>query len=275
MRGIRPSSSVSFASWPTPMIVPIASKKPDSSTVKTNRQPVSRPTSSKPPKRLTCPSREKSGVLTIFSGMLGTARPHAASGISAMTLITTATTVIATMLIRIAPLTPRVTRTNVNARPSTKTSTGQPVNWPPCPRPSGTVVCAASGLRVTNPESTRPMKVMNRPMPIAMACRSPLGMASMTRSRSPEATRSISTKPARTTMPMASGQLIWGASWRETTALMPRPAARAMGTLPTTPIRRVVRPAISAVAVTSWALSSWLPNLSWPAPRMIGFSTMM
>lgn len=56
-------------------------------------------------------------------------------------------------------------------------------------------------------------------------------------------------------MPIASGQLILGASWSETTALMPRPAAMAIGTLPITPIRTVLRPAISAVAVTSCPLS--------------------
>ncbi len=117
--------------------------------------------------------------------------------------------------------------------------------------------------------------MMKRPMPIAMPLRSPAGTALMTRSRSPVATSSITTMPARTTMPMASGQDIRGASWSATTVLTPRPAARAIGTLPMTPMRRVVNAAVRTVAVTSWPPSSWCPYMSLALPRMIGFSTMM
>ena len=55
----------------------------------------------------------------------------------------------------------------------------------------------------------------------------------------------------------------------------PRPAASAIGTLPMTPMSRVVKAAVSTVAVTSWPLSSWCPYMSFALPRMIGFSTMM
>ena len=117
--------------------------------------------------------------------------------------------------------------------------------------------------------------MMNRPMPIAMPLRRPSGTAFITRSRRPVATSSMTTKPASTTMPMASGQDIRGASWSATTVFTPRPAASAIGTLPMTPIRSVVKAAVSAVAVTSWPLSSWCPYMSFALPRMIGFSTMM
>ncbi|CAO0837104.1 hypothetical protein SMICM17S_08044 [Streptomyces microflavus] len=76
-------------------------------------------------------------------------------------------------------------------------------------------------------------------------------------------------------MPIASGQLIRGASCRATTVLTPSPAASAIGTLPMTPISSVEKAAESTVAVTSWPLSSWLPYMSFALPRMIGLSTMM
>ncbi len=132
-----------------------------------------------------------------------------------------------------------------------KTRTGQPLRWPLLPSWSGTVVWAASGMRLTKPESTRPTRAMKRPMPIAMALRRPSGTAFMTRSRRPLATSSMIAKPASTTMPIASGQVILGASWRATMVLTPSPAASAIGTLPITPISRVVSAAVSAVAVTS------------------------
>src|SRR5687768_18259946 len=77
------------------MIVPIASKKHGSSTVKTNRTPVSTPTLPKPPNRLTSPIRPKSGVATGLPGQVGVVRPQ--DGTSATALMTTATTVIATI----------------------------------------------------------------------------------------------------------------------------------------------------------------------------------
>ncbi len=137
------------------------------------------------------------------------------------------------------------------------------------------MVCAASGMRETKPESTRPISMMKRPMPIAMPLRRPIGTALITRSRRPVATSSITTKPASTTMPIASGQLMRGASWSATTVLTPRPAASAIGTLPMTPISSVENAAVSAVAVTSSLPSSWCPYMSFALPRMIGFSTMM
>lgn len=232
-------------------MVPIASKKQDSSTVKTNRTPVRTPTFSKPPNRLTSPSRPKSGAETGLPGHAGVVRPHAPSGRLTTASMTRATTVMATIEIRIAPGTLRTISASVSSAPRTKTSTGQPSRWPLPPSWSGTVVCAASGMRETKPESTRPISRMKRPIPIAMPLRSDFGTAFITRSRSPVATSSITTMPARTTMPIASGQLIRGASWSATTVLTPRPAASAIGTLPMTPISRVENAADSTVAVTS------------------------
>ncbi len=82
-------------------------------------------------------------------------------------------------------------------------------------------------------------------------------------------------RPSRTTRPIASDQLISGASWKATTALRPRPAAIARGRLPPTPITIVITHATSAVAVTSWPVSRVWWNLSLALPRMIGFRTRM
>ncbi len=273
--GRSPLASSRWASSATPRMVPIASKKQDISTVKTKSTPVSRPTWWKPPNRLTCPTSPKSGAATGLPGQSGTVRPQEAAGMSTAWSTATARQVITTMLIRIAPGTLRTSSTRVSSSPRMKISTGQPCRWPPMLSWSGTVVCAASGMRVTKPESTRPTRLMKRPMPIAMAFRRPSGTALMTRSRSPVATRIMMAKPASTTMPIASGQVIRGASWRATIVLTPRPAARPIGTLPITPISRVVRPAVSAVAVTSWALPRCVPCMSTALARMIGFSTRM
>lgn len=189
-----PSGFVSLASSPTPRIVPIASKKQDSSTVKTNRVPVRKPTLPKPPNRLTWPTSPKSGAATGLPGHCGTVRPQAEAGRSVTSWTTTASTVMATMEIRMAPGVLRISRVRVSSTPSAKISTGQPCRWPPAPSWRGTVVCARSGMRETKPESTRPISMMNRPMPIAMPLRRPSGTAFMTRSRRPVATSSITTK---------------------------------------------------------------------------------
>lgn len=234
------------------MIVPIASKKHDSRTVKTKRTPVSTPTFENPPKRLTWPMSPKSGLATGLPGHFGVVSPQAPSGRSAAAWTTTASSVIATIEIRIAPGTLRTISASVSSAPRTKTSTGQPSRCPVAPSWSGTVVWAASGIRVTKPESTSPISMMNRPIPMEMPLRRPSGTAFMTRSRSPVATSSITTNPARTTMPIASGHDMRGASCSATTVFTPRPAARAIGTLPMTPMRSVVKAAVTAVAVTSW-----------------------
>lgn len=125
MPGICPWASVSFASSLTPMIVPMASKKQDSRTVKTNRTPVSAPTLSKPPNRLTCPIRPKSGLSKGLPGHFGVVRPQ--DGTFATASMTTASTVIATIEMRIAPGTLRTISARVSSAPRMKTRTGQPL----------------------------------------------------------------------------------------------------------------------------------------------------
>ena len=134
-----------------------------------------------------------------------------------------------TMPSRMAPRTRRTTRAMVSSRPKQNTTVGQPIRRLPTPSCTGTVVLATSGMRRTNPASTKPMKAMNRPMPTLMDCLRASGMTFITHSRRPVTTSRVMTMPSSTTMPMAAGQDITAASWKATTALRPRPAAIANG----------------------------------------------
>lgn len=207
------------------------------------------------------------------SGTFGVVRPQLL--MSAMELMMIARIVMLTMLIRIAPLTLRASRPMVSSTPRQKTRTGHPESRPVPPNCTGTVVWAMSGIRVTNPASTKPMKAMKRPMPTLIACFIDWGIACMTASRSPVTTSTQISRPSRTIRPIASSQLISGAIWKATTALRPRPAASASGRLPPTPMMIVMTAATRAVAVVSWTVSSWWPNLSLALPRMMGFRTRM
>ncbi len=113
-------------------------------------------------------------------------------------------------------------------RPTTNTRIGQPPSAPPTPSSSGTG--PAAGLR-TKPASTRPMMVMNRPMPTLMATFSWRGTALKTASRKPVSTRSRMISPSRTTSPIASAHVISGrlAIPKATKALSPSPVASARG----------------------------------------------
>ena len=97
------------------------------------------------------------------------------------------------------------------------------------PSPTGTVVCAASGSRRTNPASTRPIRLMNRPMPTAIADFSAAGTARNTAVRNPVSTSATMIRPSITTRPIASGQVICGAMVTARRLLMPRPVAIANG----------------------------------------------
>ncbi len=251
----------------------MVSKKSDSSRVKTSSTTVIAPVRPKAPNRLKSPSSPKSGAATTSSGSFGAVRPQLSTSATASTALATA--VMAAMPMSRAPLTPRASRATVSSTPRQKTRAGQPVSAPLPPSCTGTVVCAASGTRVTKPASTKPMNAMNRPMPTPIACFSGCGIARMTASRSPVTTRTQISRPSSTIRPIASSQLISGAIWKATTALMPRPAASASGRLPPTPMATVVTAATRAVAVTSWTLSSRCPNLSSALPRTRGFRTRM
>ncbi len=110
-----------------------------------------------------------------------------------------------------------------------KTSTGQPASCPVRPSWTGTVLLAASGIRPTNPASTKPISAMNRPMPTEIATFSCVGTARNTAVRNPVRTRTRIRMPSMTTMPIASAQVIWLAIPNATTALRPSPVASASG----------------------------------------------
>ena len=96
--------------------------------------------------------------------------------------------------------------------------------------PSSTGVAAPAGVR-TNPASTRPMTVMNRPMPTLIAVFSWVGTARKTACRKPVSTSSRMMMPSMTTRPMASGHVIPGslATPNARNALSPSPVASASG----------------------------------------------
>ena len=174
------------------VIVPMVSKKSASISVKTSSSAATTPTDSNEPNRLNWPSVPKSGSSMILSGSAGTFRlqpvgllgagPTPKSPI-ASTMI--ASTVVATIEIRIAPLTLRTHSAITRTRPIAKTSDRPAVrairsgpSW------TGTVVFAASGIRRTKPASTKPISAMNRPMPTEIAIFSWAGTAWKTASGS-------------------------------------------------------------------------------------------
>ena len=75
--------------------------------------------------------------------------------------------------------------------------------------PSSTGVAMLAGIR-TKPASTRPMNAMNRPMPTLIAVFSSSGTARNTAVRKPVSTSTRMIRPSRTTMPIASGQVMSG-----------------------------------------------------------------
>jgi len=139
-----------------------------------------------------------------------------------------ARTVPPTMPMRIAPLTFLTSMMMIATRPMTKVSVGQPARNPPTPSSTGTGL--PDGLRMT-PESMRPMKAMNKPIPTLIAVFSAGGMAWNTALRKPVSTRTVMMMPSRTIRPMASGHVMPGilAMPKVTKALRPKPVASARG----------------------------------------------
>ncbi len=269
------------------VIVPMVSKKSASSSVKTNRTAVTTPTRSNEPNSENWPSSPKSGVAMILSGKAGTLRfqpcgltlsPETDGPTLATASTMIASTVVARIEIRMAPLTFFTHSAMTSIRPNTKTSTGHPPRTPPEPSSTGT---GPTPVRRTKPASTRPMSAMNRPMPTLIAVFSSAGTAWNTAVRKPVSTSTRMIRPSRTTRPIASAQDMPDAMENATNALSPSPVASASGKLATTPIRMVSRPATSAVAAAIMARSGASPPpRNWPSPsfakpRMSGFSTMM
>ena len=286
--GGMPSSSFSPASAPIAVMVPMVSKKSASRRVKASRSAASTPTEENAPNRSNCPRVPKSGTSTtpLSSGTLSDQLPGPSSATeprSRTACSTKASTAVATIEIRIAPRTWRTHRAMMSTTPTAKTSTGHPLSVPPLPSWTGTVVSAASGMRVTKPASTKPMRAMKRPMPTEIAIFSCWGTAWKTALRKPVSTSTRMMMPSRTMRPIASSHVDRVAIAFATNALRPSPVARASGKLATVPIRMVSTPATSAVpaAITGRFDPSPAPPPrkapveSGTKPRMSGFSTMM
>ncbi|CAB4745209.1 unannotated protein [freshwater metagenome] len=126
-----------------------------------------------------------------------------------------------------------------------KVKIGQPCNSPKMPKET-----SGTPLR-TMPESTRPMIVMNRPIPTPIAYFNCSGTAENTADLNPVRTSRRMSRPSSTTSPMASAQVIWGARVKATKPLSPSPAATATGNRPIAPMRMVMSPATSAVAAVT------------------------
>jgi hypothetical protein len=129
------------------------------------------------------------------------------------------------------------------------------------------------------PASMKPMNRMNRPIPTPIARFSDSGTACMTASRRPTRTSSRTTRPSSTMTPIAPAGLKpeVSTSPKATAPLMPRPAARAIGTLATRPIARVMTPAISAVAAERAGIIAAASGEPGPYmfDRMLGFTSRM
>ncbi len=134
--GMRPLSSASSASVPTPMMVAIASKNPARTRVNTIIPTVIAPTSPQPPNS-TCPKSEKSGIDTAPPFSSGGPLAHCLGSITPNALSTTASTVPPTMPMRMAPGTPRACSTKTASRVIANNRTGQPASSPDGPRVTG------------------------------------------------------------------------------------------------------------------------------------------
>ena len=134
----------------------------------------------------------------------------------------TVATIVVPMIPTIRSPRKRIARmANVKRIPKTATKIGQVVKLP-----SWTGVPFA-GMDATMPELKRPMKAMNRPMPIAIAFFSSSGIALKISSRSPLTASTTIATPSSTTSPIASGKLALPLATRPyaTTAFRPRPGA--------------------------------------------------
>ena len=182
-----------------------------------------------------------------------------------------ATTVVATIPIRIPPGTFRATRMPMTTTPSRKISVGTDVMDPPSPSCTGGPPC----VRFTKPESTKPMNAMNRPMPTVIAAFSGCGTAWKIAVRMPVAPNSTMSTPLITTRPIASGQVTWPTTETARKELMPRPAASANGSRAMRPNRIVMTPAVRPVAAPICAACSAWWATSLVPPRISGLRITM
>src|SRR6266496_3944340 len=235
MRGSVPSLRSRPASDARPIVVPITSKKSDSTSENTTIKAEMIPAAEKPPNSEKSPNTPKSGAPKCLPENVGTLSAHA-SGLTTLPVASvcepmssaasrmTASTVAATMPIRIAPLILRAYSTPMSSRPTTNTNVSHPLRWPSMPMSTG-----VPAPRRTKPASTRPISAMNRPIPAAIALLSSAGMARNTATRNPVSTRNVMTAPSSTTRPIAADHDILLATWNATNAFRPSPVANANG----------------------------------------------
>jgi hypothetical protein len=212
----------------------MVSKKSVSMKLKIVRIATSGPSAVNTSSTLKSPRVLKSGARTRFGGTL-------------VAPVRRAITVVIRMLSNSAPGTRRTNRTIVMSRPSSVVaSTGVVGN-----------TNATGGLGgawpMIRPPSKNPMNRMNRPMPTAIAFFSDSGTAFMIASRRPTSTSTSTTMPSSTMTPMAPAGLSWRVRTRKnaTRALIPRPAASAIGMLAIRPMAMLMTPATRAVAAAA------------------------
>ncbi len=176
-----------------------------------------------------------------------------------------------TMPSRMAPFHLRASMMIVTTRPKIVTPTGTPTQSPS--------VTGVPLPATTRPPSTRPMKRMKKPMPMAIAFLSCSGMALKMASRKPVSTRMVMTMPSIRMMPMAPFMVRPPAATRlkATTALRPMPGARAYARFVYRPMIRVITPATRQVDVSTAANGRPFDSRSLmpTKPRITGFTKMM
>ncbi len=190
------------------MIVPMASKKPDSTSVNSTTVAVSAPAVTKPPNRSKWPTSPKSGAATSDSGTRGATTPQSAGSTAVSEFTRMARSAVTAMLMRMAAGIPRTYRRIISSRPKQNTATGQPVRCPVAPSCTG-----VPEPRATKPASTRPISAMNSPIPTLIACLSASGIAFMISVRRPVTASRMITAPSSTTRPMACAHVMCGAAW--------------------------------------------------------------
>ena len=265
MRGKSPFSSARSASFARPVIVPIASKKFENSSVKMNITRVTPPTFARSKPKSTRPIRLRSGRPTMLP-----VKPKSCPN-GQMRFRIAASTEPPTSAMRIAPLTRSAMSTPPISRVSTKSRVGREATDPPTPRSTGGEACF---VEVTKPAFTNPMKAMNRPMPTVMASLSCTGTASKMSLRRPVAASRTMMTPLIMTSAIASAQVTEPTTVKARNALMPRPAANANGSRVISPNRIVMTPAVSAVAAATAPPGSVCPATSG-VDRMIGLRITM
>ena len=162
-----------------------------------------------------------------------------------------------------APRWPRAISTMPMKMPASATS-GGPVSRLPRPMP-------VAGLLTTIPPSRSPTSVMKRPMPTPIESFSGSGTARMTAVRRPASTRMTAITPSTTTIAIPTCQSSPRPRMMSnaTTALIPRPGARASGRFAHRPMASVAIAAASAVAVATAS------NGSPAAERIAGLTKRM